>query len=269
MTEITPPATPEAEAPATPAPALRDQAKALLARLTETYPAAFPPSSQRTIQPLMVGIHKQLLPVIREWGYDRNLLRMALALHTRQLRYQHAILHSPQRVDLQGQAAGEVRDEDRQLAQKKVEEIQARRQQARPARPERPARKPTASTASEATPTAEAGSTAEGTPATATRPARRPRREGGERRPAAAHTHGEANARPARTPRRDEQSARSERGERSAKPARRSERPQRSERPRPAPVEALPKAPEPSFSSTGEITAEALAALAAKFNTRR
>lgn len=113
---------------------LREQARDLLARLTESYPEAFPPSGRREVRPLMVGIHKDLLPVVVQWGFDRSTLRLALTLHTRQLRYQQGIVNCAMRVDLSGADAGEVTEENRAIAQQRIEEIRIRREAARASR---------------------------------------------------------------------------------------------------------------------------------------
>ncbi|HXH02013.1 MAG TPA: ProQ/FinO family protein [Candidatus Competibacteraceae bacterium] len=221
-----------ASAEADAAPRLREQAKALLVRLTETYPAAFPPPGQREVAPLMVGIHKQLAPLVQDWGFDRLALRYALGLHTRQLRYQLGLVNGPHRVDLAGQPAGEISAENRELARQKVAEIQERRKQLRQQHAQqRPSRE---------------------------RPARQQSREAiGE----------SAEARP-RRPRRPQEapgeSARRKDQPRS-KPFRASQRPAPL---RPA-VRNEPQADQPQTSGAFRgVSAEALAALQAKFNQR-
>jgi sRNA-binding protein len=108
---------------------LREQANGLLERLIEVYPAAFFPVSERQIRPLKLGIHKDLTQIVKDWGYDRVVLRYTLGGYTRRLRYQLALLNSPHRVDLAGNAAGEITAEHRQIAQDKVALIREKRKQ--------------------------------------------------------------------------------------------------------------------------------------------
>ncbi len=132
MTDVEQAVAPAAQDTDTPAVDRRERAKALLAKLSESYPKAFPPPGSRTAEPLKVGIHKDLAAVIAEWGYSGADLRLALTLHTRQLRYQIGIVKASQRVDLNGEAAGEVTDENRSVAEAKIAEIQAKREARRP-----------------------------------------------------------------------------------------------------------------------------------------
>lgn len=108
---------------------LREQSSALLDRLVETYPAAFFPFTTRQVKPLKIGIHKDLEPSLREWGYSPAVLKIALSRYTRARRYQVALLKEPKRLDLQGQEAGEVSDENRQIAQTRIDEFNEKRKQ--------------------------------------------------------------------------------------------------------------------------------------------
>ena len=123
MTEET--MTPAATAPAIPP----EHAKALLERLIQAYPAAFFPFSERQVKPLKIGIYKDLMPVIKEWGYQTTVLKYVLRNYTRPLRYQLALLKAPHRVDLQGDSAGEISPVHRQIAQEKANLIKEKRKQ--------------------------------------------------------------------------------------------------------------------------------------------
>jgi len=112
-------------------PNLREQSKALLERLIETYPIAFLPLGKSHVQPLKLGIHKELVPIIKEWGYEVAVLRYTLGGYTRQLRYQMALLKNSHRIDLQGEPAGEISEVHRQTAQEKVSLIQEKRRRNR------------------------------------------------------------------------------------------------------------------------------------------
>lgn len=115
-------------------PTTKEQALALLERLVETYPTAFRPFGEREIRPLKLGIHKDLMPAIREWGFSAAALKYAMGMYTRQLRYQFALLKSDGRIDLQGEAAGEISEAHRQTARAKVDLITAKRKQSRESR---------------------------------------------------------------------------------------------------------------------------------------
>lgn len=106
-----------------------EHAKALLERLIQAYPTAFLPFSERRVKPLKIGIYKDLMPVIKEWGYEAMVLKYVLRNYTRPLRYQLALLKAPHRVDLQGEPAGEISSEHRQIAQEKVNLIKEKRKQ--------------------------------------------------------------------------------------------------------------------------------------------
>ena len=122
--------TPETtQPPANQPPILPEQARALLERLIQTYPAAFLPFSERRVQPLKIGIYKDLVPIIKAWGYETTVLRYALRNYTRPLRYQLALLKAPHRIDLQGEPAGEISPTHRQTAQEKVNLIREKRKQ--------------------------------------------------------------------------------------------------------------------------------------------
>jgi sRNA-binding protein len=121
-----------------------EHVKALLERLIQAYPAAFLPFSERQVKPLKIGIYKDLMPVIKEWGYPAMVLKSVLRNYTRPLRYQLALLKAPHRIDLQGEPAGEISSEHRQIAQEKANLIKEKRKQhpppskATPGRPRRP-----------------------------------------------------------------------------------------------------------------------------------
>jgi sRNA-binding protein len=100
-------------------------------QLVQTYPGVFFPYNERRVKPLKLGIHKDLAPVIKEWGYEVIVLKYALGGYTRQLRYQMALLKSSHRIDLQAEPAGEITEAHRQTAQEKVVFIKERRKQTR------------------------------------------------------------------------------------------------------------------------------------------
>ncbi len=121
MTETIDPPTPDRQS------TLRAQARVLLERLTQTYPAAFLAFGKPQVQPLKLGIHKELQPIVFEWGYDRATLKYALGMYTRQLRYQLALIRCKHRIDLEGESGEEISQANRQTAQEKVDLIQEKR----------------------------------------------------------------------------------------------------------------------------------------------
>ena len=118
---------------------LPEQARALLERLIQAYPAAFFPFSERRVHPLKIGIYQDLLPIIKAWGYETAVLKYTLRNYTRPLRYQLALLKAPCRINLQVEPAGEISTEHRQIAQEKVNLIKEKRQQNQATQPQQPA----------------------------------------------------------------------------------------------------------------------------------
>jgi len=97
----------------------------LLQKLSEEYPTIFPQPKDGRPVALAIGIHKQLIPVVTEWGFSAVNLRSALSWYTKQLRYQQAVFHAPHRTNLDGTEAEIIDDEHRNLAKENVEKIQA------------------------------------------------------------------------------------------------------------------------------------------------
>lgn len=89
-------------------------ARQLLKELQEKFPVF------RDCQPLAIGIDKQLMT--RLAGIERKTLRVALGIHTHSLRYLKAIEKAEARVDLDGNAAGEITATHRSHASELVKE---------------------------------------------------------------------------------------------------------------------------------------------------
>ena len=124
-------------------PAPREQAKALLKQLIDTYPVAFIPFGERGVKPLKLGIHKDLLPVVKNWGFDTVALKIAMSSYTRALRYQRALVKETHRIDLQGEPAGEISDANRETARTQINQIEEKRKQSQQAETaEQPKRRP-------------------------------------------------------------------------------------------------------------------------------
>ena len=113
----------------------------LLQKLSEEYPTIFPQPKDGRPVALAIGIHKQLIPVVTEWGFSAVNLRSALSWYTKQLRYQQAVVHAPHRTNLDGTEAEIIDDEHRNLAKENVEKIQAILTKKNPERAKRRAEK--------------------------------------------------------------------------------------------------------------------------------
>ena len=82
--------------------------------LVATYPVF------RDCRPLALGIHKVLQE--RHPELSKAQIRSALKIHTAMTRYLKTLSQSDQRVDLDGQPAGEITPEQREVATTEVKE---------------------------------------------------------------------------------------------------------------------------------------------------
>ncbi len=112
-------ATAATESPAS--PAVRELSPAACAaRLAELFPALFTPG---TPQPLKLRIQADIQ--LRAPGiFTKKSLSVFLHRHTTNTAYLRAVANAPQRIDLDGQRAGEIAEEHRQAA---VAELERRR----------------------------------------------------------------------------------------------------------------------------------------------
>lgn len=92
----------------TPAPAKPASRNALLDTLSAKFEVI------RQGRPLAVGIHKAIIERLPE--IDTTQLRLAMKIHTASTRYLKALLATRERFDLDGKPAGEVSDEQREIA---------------------------------------------------------------------------------------------------------------------------------------------------------
>ena len=104
-------------------PVLPDKfdAKAILNGWAKSYPKAF---SGVTVQPLKTGIHEDLAA---EGGLPDHWIRRALAGYVRSPRYLRVLKTGAVRMDLAGNNAGFVTEEDAQHAREQLEEIRQQR----------------------------------------------------------------------------------------------------------------------------------------------
>lgn len=168
--------------------------KEVIAFLAERFPLCF--TAEGEARPLKIGIFQDLVGRVKEEdNLSKTQLRSALRLYTSSWRYLYGIKLGAQRVDLDGNACGELEAQHVEHARKQLEEAKARVQQQRAAQQakkrengETPAPRPRRPGAA-ARP---AGDNAN--------PARKPR-------PTGEHTTGERKARPAPRPRNERPAA--------------------------------------------------------------
>ena len=135
---------PLATAPPAPAPKVPEPSPAVTGtRLAALFPALFVgPDGKGTWQPIKLRIHADIQA--RAPGeFTKRTLGIFFSRYTTTTAYLKALANAPQRVDLDGQAAGEISEEHRQLARDELARRQAlaaeRRAALRPPRRERPA----------------------------------------------------------------------------------------------------------------------------------
>ncbi|MBK4725856.1 RNA chaperone ProQ [Pantoea agglomerans] len=132
--------------------------KEVIAFLAERFPQCF--SAEGEARPLKIGIFQDLVDRVQgEMNLSKTQLRSALRLYTSSWRYLYGIKAGAARVDLDGNACGQLDEQHVEHARKQLEEAKARvqaqreQQQAKkreagedttPRRPRKPVRKPTA-----------------------------------------------------------------------------------------------------------------------------
>jgi ProP effector len=118
--------TPRAEPLADAAPQAEEELPSPQALLNEWYRRYTNTFFKGHTRPLKVGIHEDLLA--RE-PWPEKLVRRALACYVHLPRYLKAVRPGIERVDLDGQPAGTVNDEEAQHARKKLDGLQARQRE--------------------------------------------------------------------------------------------------------------------------------------------
>ncbi|SFH22591.1 ProQ/FINO family protein [Modicisalibacter xianhensis] len=114
------------EPPADAAPQAEEELPSPQALLNEWYRRYTNTFFKGHTRPLKVGIHEDLLA--RE-PWPEKLVRRALACYVHLPRYLKAVRPGIERVDLDGQPAGTVNDEEAQHARKKLDGLQARQRE--------------------------------------------------------------------------------------------------------------------------------------------
>lgn len=104
-------------------PKKRNPARLVLQQLADKYPVI------KQALPLAIGINKQLAELHPE--IDQKSLRAALFHHTRSFAYVKTLSKAEHRVDLAGNPAGEINDDQRQHALAQLKEIANKRNEAK------------------------------------------------------------------------------------------------------------------------------------------
>ncbi len=97
--------------------------QAALKLLMETYPKAF---SRTEVRPLKIGIQEDLLA---DEKIAKNKIKRALASYVRTLSYYRSLLAGAARIDLNGEASGEVSAQEAEHAKGKLKEISRQRRE--------------------------------------------------------------------------------------------------------------------------------------------
>lgn len=116
------------------------QARALLGRLAERYPACFTRDAAK-VRPLAIGMQQKLRAELAAAPEFENIpgwqVRQALAIYTRSTDYLKAIVERRPRINLDGSTAGEVTEEEQAHARTRLDELMAARAARRPKRQQR------------------------------------------------------------------------------------------------------------------------------------
>ena len=106
-----------------------NSSKEVIARLAERFPHCF--SAEGEARPLKIGIFQDLVERVQgEMNLSKTQLRSALRLYTC-WRYLYGVKAGATRVDLDGNACGELEEQHVEHARKQLEEAKARVQQQR------------------------------------------------------------------------------------------------------------------------------------------
>lgn len=98
---------------------------AALQLLMEAYPKTF---DRNNVRPLKIGIQEDL---IADEKVSKNKIKRALASYVRSLNYYRSLREGAERIDINGEAAGQVTKEESDHAKQKLKEINKARQDKR------------------------------------------------------------------------------------------------------------------------------------------
>jgi sRNA-binding protein len=103
-----------------------ERKREIIVMLCERFPHAF---SLKQRRPLKVGIHKDLLAALED-TIPRNELDGAMKYYVRGLSYLQSLVAGGQRIDLQGNEAGEISEADKQDAMHHLKRAEQRQERA-------------------------------------------------------------------------------------------------------------------------------------------
>ncbi|MGV3344407.1 RNA chaperone ProQ [Enterobacteriaceae bacterium LUAb1] len=114
-----------------------NSSKEIIAWLVERFPHCF--VAEGEARPLKIGIFQEIVARIQDDNHlSKTQLRSALRLYTSSWRYLHGIKAGASRVDLDGNACGELDEQHIEHARKQLEEAKARVQAQRQAKKREP-----------------------------------------------------------------------------------------------------------------------------------
>lgn len=101
-----------------------NSSKEVIAFLAERFPLCF--SAEGEARPLKIGIFQDLVERVQEENLSKTQLRAALRLYTSSWRYLYGVKVGAQRIDLDGNACGELEQQHVDHARQQLEEAKAR-----------------------------------------------------------------------------------------------------------------------------------------------
>ncbi|MCX2957503.1 RNA chaperone ProQ [Serratia symbiotica] len=101
-----------------------NSSREVIAFLAERFPLCF--SAEGEARPLKIGIFQDLVECVQEENLSKTQLRAALRLYTSSWRYLYGVKVGAQRIDLDGNACGELEQQHVDYARQQLEEAKAR-----------------------------------------------------------------------------------------------------------------------------------------------
>jgi ProP effector len=91
-----------------------------LAWLFATYPTLFRHQDKK---PLKIGIHQELIPLMRAAGFSLKVAKRAIHFYVTRLSYQIALVQGGHRYDLADNPCGQVTPAEQEMARDKVKQL--------------------------------------------------------------------------------------------------------------------------------------------------
>ncbi|NIH16302.1 RNA chaperone ProQ [Serratia symbiotica] len=101
-----------------------NSSKEVIAFLAERFPLCF--SAEGEARPLKIGIFQDLVERVKEENLSKTQLRAALRMYTSSWRYLYRVKVGAQRIDLDGNACGELEQQHVDHARQQLEEAKER-----------------------------------------------------------------------------------------------------------------------------------------------